>query len=356
MAHSTTIPVVHLRGDARARGHAHGEALRAEIAETLAIYDDVFALPAPARDARAEPFAALVARTQPELAAEIDAIAAAAGVPALRIHAINARSELVSRLPPSEAQGECTAIYVPGTGVLAQNWDWLQRLEPLTRLLDIEHPDGHRMLTVTEPGIVGKIGLSSAGVGVCLNFLRSPHALDGLPVHVLLRALLDARTPEAAEALLATVDPSRSAHVLFGRADGAGVGIEYTGERSHRLVPRDGWYAHTNHFLAEPIDAGPGAANSKARLAAALARPEPEADWQRVAERLADRGDPDHPVCVDWRTLAGWDHGLMGTVCCVAMELGRGRMHLRLGPDPDAAWTHHDLAEAHAQDRLRDTA
>lgn len=340
------IPSVSLHGDARSRGHIHGEALRGEIAETLAIYEEVLALAPAALAERAAHFAAVVARQQPELAVEIDAIAEAAGVPAARLHALNARSEIVSHTPGSAAAdaGECTALYVPATGVLAQNWDWLRRLEPLTRLLDITHPDGHRVLTVTEPGMVGKIGLSSAGVGVCLNFLRSPVPLDGLPVHVLLRALLDARTPEDAEALVAATDAGRSAHVLLGRADGRGTGLEYTGTRLHRLQPQGGWYAHTNHFVAEAIDGGPGEPNSRARLATAEQAPAPDADWHEVAARLADRNDPQHPVCVGWRPYAGWNFGDMGTVCCVAMELGIGALHLRLGPDPATAWTHHDLA------------
>jgi isopenicillin-N N-acyltransferase-like protein len=338
-----TMPTLAIAGDARARGHAHGETLRAEIAETLGLYDAILGLPADALAERAAHFRAETERLCPDLATEIDAIAAAADQDPLRLHALNARSEIVSHRP--QVPGECTAVYVPGTGVLAQTWDWMQSLEPLVRLIEITHPDGHRVLTVTEPGIVGKIGLSSAGVGVCLNFLHGPNPLDGLPVHVLLRALLDARTPDDAEALIDRAGPGRSAHVLLGRADGRGGGVEFTGERTHRLAPEDGWYAHTNHFVAEAIPGGPGEPNSRARLACATP-PEPEADWTRVAERLADRSDPDHPVCVGWRPIAGWDFGPMGTVCCVAMELGAGRMHVRLGPDPAVPFTHHGLGDA----------
>ena len=45
---------------------------------------------------------------------------------------------------------------------------------------------------ITEPGIIGKIGLNSSGLGVCLNILRINKRLDGVPVHIVLRAVLDA--------------------------------------------------------------------------------------------------------------------------------------------------------------------
>jgi isopenicillin-N N-acyltransferase-like protein len=40
----------------------------------------------------------------------------------------------------------------------------------------IIRPDGHQLIQLTEPGILGKIGMNSAGVGVCLNILAA-----GLP-------------------------------------------------------------------------------------------------------------------------------------------------------------------------------
>lgn len=341
---STEIPRLDLEGDARSRGRAHGEVLREDIRATLEIYRDLFQLDEATVVERAAGFAGVVHDWHPELATEIEAIAQGAGQPAHWLHALNARSEFVSRRP---GPGECTALWLEDSRLLGQNWDWLQRLAPLTRLLHITHPDGHRVLTVTEPGIVGKIGLSSAGLGVCLNFLHRDRPLEGVPTHVLLRSLLDARDRPAAERLLASAGAGRSAHVLLGDAAGDGVGFEFTGEQVHRLEPRTGRLVHTNHFLAEPIDGGPGEPNSRARLErsrlCAAALDDVDADWRDLAEMLSDREDPEHPVCVSWRTMPGWTGGPMGTVCAVVMDLATGILHLRPGPDPDQPWSHHWL-------------
>lgn len=337
---ASEIPVIVLEGDARTRGLTHGRARREAIERAIDIYAGLFALPESVILERATHFAAVTRRWSAELADEMDATADGAGVPRRWIHALNARSELVSG-PAAEA-GECTAVFLAEHALLGQTWDWLQALEPLIAVLDIRHPDGHRVLTLSEPGIVGKIGLSSAGLGVCLNFLRSPHRLTGVPVHALLRGILDLRHPDGLEPLLATAGPGRSAHVLVGSASGQGMGLEFTGRTCHRLQPDAGVLTHTNHFLRENFEAGPGRPNSEARLARACRLTAP-ADWTALREILSDCQDPEHPVTVSWRQMPGWDFGLMGTVCALAMDLRSGVMEARRGPDPQAPWQRFGL-------------
>jgi len=340
------IPVVRLEGDAQARGAAHGEQRRGEIGQVVRIYTDIFGLPDSALRERADHFARVTRAWQPELATEIDAIAAGAGVPAYRIHALNARSELVP--PTVPAPGECTAVFFSEHALLGQTWDWLRALEPLINVLDVRHPDGHRVLTLSEPGIVGKIGLSSAGVGVGLNFLRSPETLEGVPVHALLRGLLDARTPDGTEDLIARAGHGRSAHVLLGTATGEGVGLEFTGSACHRLTPEDGILVHTNHFLEAPFDPGPGGPNTRSRLEQARSRAmEGTRDWNGLLDILGDCSHPEHPVSVSWRDMAGWSFGAMGTVCAVAMDLRDGVMQVRRGPDPSTPWQTFHLDDRH---------
>lgn len=329
------IPAVILEGDAVERGLTHGRARRDAIARAIEIYRGVFALHEDALAARAAHFAKVTRAFAPDLAVEMDAIAEGAGVAPHWIHALNARSELVS----GSGANECTATYFSEHALQGQTWDWLQALEPLIAVLDVRYPDGHRILTLSEPGIVGKIGLSSAGIGVCLNFLRAPAPLGGVPVHVLLRALLDLRHPDDLEALLTRAGNGRSAHVLIGTADGRGMGLEFTGSHCHRLAPEDGILAHTNHFLCAPIDAGPGGPNSRTRLARARTLVATGArDWLTLTALLADCHDPEHPLSVSWRDMPGWDFGPMGTVCAVAMDLRTGVLEIRRGPDPAAPW------------------
>lgn len=345
---ATRMPVVSVAGDASARGHQHGEALRDHVAAVVAIYDSTFRLPEHEVARRAAHFEQVTRAWNGELAAEIDAIAAAAGQPRHWIWALNARSEIMSYTGAQES--ECTSVWSPSTRTLAQNWDWMSTLEPHTVVLDATHEDGHHVATVTEPGIVGKIGMSSAGTAVGLNFLYSPEPLDGVPVHVLLRSMLDARDGEQVEQIIATAGCGRSAHVFLGTADGVGSSIEYTGSQMWRRDSSAEPLLHTNHFVnggeaGDALPQGAGADNSHARY---------DRSVEVVAERgvdsqpdiralLDDRGNDDFPICRSWapsQTLPGTESG---TVCAVVMRLADREMDVRLGPDPAGSWQTHTV-------------
>lgn len=332
------IPRITLSGSPRQRGLMHGEGLREEIAAVLALYRELFALPDAEVQRRAEHFAAISRRSAPELCEEIEGIAEGAGQPAYWLHALNARSELLSAPGngyPQPAWGECTALWFEERALMGQTWDWMQDLEPLIAVLDIQHPDGHRLMTLSEPGMVGKIGVSSAGVAVGLNFVRTTTAVTGLPVHLLLRQLLECRHPRDIDGCLQAAGCGRSAHILIGRADAPGLGMEFTGSRQHRLQPKAGVLTHTNHFLAEPLDPGPDGPSSRARLQQAneLAAAGKQ-DWDHLLNILNHRQHAEFPISVSWRQMPGWQLGLMGTVCAVAMDLRAGVLAIRRGPQP----------------------
>ena len=63
---------------------------------------------------------------------------------------------------------------------------------PATVIWIVEHEHGW-FVTLTEAGILAKIGLNDAGLGVCLNLLdtTADGGLDGTPIHLLLRQVLE---------------------------------------------------------------------------------------------------------------------------------------------------------------------
>ena len=103
----------------------------------------------------------------PAYCVEIEAIAEGAEVDPLWIYALNARTEIITRFI-----NECTAFYFSGSGILSQNWDWAEELEELVVIMKITRPDGHSILQMTEPGIIGKIGFKTSNLGVTLNILH----------------------------------------------------------------------------------------------------------------------------------------------------------------------------------------
>ncbi|HWM12505.1 MAG TPA: C45 family peptidase [Solirubrobacteraceae bacterium] len=177
----------------------------------------------------------------PDLLAEVEGIAAGAGLPVEALLRLQARTELLGG-------AECSLLGRPGR--VEQTWDWHPDVVPLVWI--VEQPGGRWFATLTEAGMVGKIGLSSAGLCVGLNFLRCSldGGLDGVPIHVLLRLLLDRVDAfDDALKLLTAAEVRASSCVTVGSAaEVAAVELSPGGAcvlRSSRIV-------HTNHFLAGP--------------------------------------------------------------------------------------------------------
>ncbi len=66
---------------------------------------------------------------------------------------------------------ECTSLATASSDTvwLAQNWDWCGTQREALCLVDAKTGSGLRYFTVTEAGMLAKIGLNSAGFAVTLN-------------------------------------------------------------------------------------------------------------------------------------------------------------------------------------------
>ncbi len=329
-----TFPLLDVRGGARDRGKACGEAFRERIVRTFTFYmEDLFA-GGPLDGAQIEARAALVAdltrRLAPAMAEEIEGIAAGSGLPAWQIYTLNARTEILNA-----RVDECTALYFAASSVLAQNWDWVEPLEELVVIVRHEHPDGRRRIALCEPGMVAKIGMNSDGLGVCLNILFAPHALSGLPVHILIGALLDAPDLAAARRIVDGAGLGKASHLLLGDGAGHGLSVEYFGDARYLIEPRDGVLVHTNHCL------GLGAAGRAPDLAHSCAR------YDHAAQRIADEPARDFATACDILfSSEGGEAALLrayqpqtvlgthrvGTCASIVMELAEKRFHVRRGP------------------------
>src|SRR6185436_6792371 len=198
------FPIVDVSGNAFERGRMHGERARARVERSIANYAHLFAFCDIAWEEaqrRALAYRDAIGGLDASLLDEIEGIAAGAGRKPGEILALNARTEL---LPPTylgkagAPSGECTAIAVrahasaTGGTLLAQNWDWLGAQREALILLRVPESDHPGFLTLTEAGMLAKIGMNTLGFGICLNILRSVDdgKRTGVPVHVLLRALL----------------------------------------------------------------------------------------------------------------------------------------------------------------------
>jgi isopenicillin-N N-acyltransferase-like protein len=224
------------------RGLAFGRAQAQPVANSVALYRRMFT-ETNGLDAReAGHHVTLSTEEQEELAG----IATGAQQDEFELRAINARTEL---LAPGGPSTECSVV--GQGGLLAQNWDWHPDAAASTVVWIVEHEHGW-FATLTEAGMLAKIGLNDAGLGVCLNLLGTTEdgGLDGTPIHLLLRRTLQTcRSVDDAIELLARAKTSASSAVTVATAgDVASVELSPGGPN----VIRGSVGAHTNHFLEPP--------------------------------------------------------------------------------------------------------
>src|SRR5690242_5270098 len=192
-------PIIVSEGDPYARGYHLGRSAAERVERTVASYMMLFAQRAGLERDRvlreAERFIPAIDAYAPALLEEMRGIAAGAGRDVREIVAANARTELMYGV----GRPECTSVAVgpqasaDGHVYLAQNWDWFSALAGTTVLWVIQRDDGPDVLTFAEAGLVGKIGVNAAGLGLCVNLLTSDGDNPGpaVPMHVILRHVLD---------------------------------------------------------------------------------------------------------------------------------------------------------------------
>jgi isopenicillin-N N-acyltransferase-like protein len=223
------------------RGEAFGRAQAVPIANTLALYRRMVA---ETTGADAKLAGELVVLT-PEAEQELAGIAQGSEQDVRELRAINARTEILAGHGPTE----CSVV--GAGGLLAQNWDWHPDCADSTVVWIVEHERGW-FATLTEAGILAKIGLNDAGLGVCLNMLNTTAdgGLDGTPIHLLLRRTLETcRTVDDAILLLTSAKTSASSAVTVATPnDVASIELNPGGPN----VIRGHVGAHTNHFLESP--------------------------------------------------------------------------------------------------------
>jgi len=314
------------------RGYAHGEALATEIESTIDYYASIFKQSSVEVLDRANYFRRVIHDYDPAYCEEIEGIAAGAKLrEPLWIYALNSRSELLSFDAAVEVN-ECTALCFQPTALLGQTWDWGRRLEQLAVLMQIELSEEHTIRMLTEPGIIGKIGMNSHGIGACLNILRINKPLNGVPIHIVLRSILESRTLEEAKAAVQKSGHGKASNILFGDRAGNFYDVEFAGDESFIIQPVAQFMIHTNHYLARPINPDEGHFRSSyARLRVANDKASALSDFtvEAMKQILADRSDCELPICRAYQPDA--DLQELGTVATIIMELKAQQLHIRKG-------------------------
>ncbi len=245
------------------RGVELGERFGTELAAVVASYRRLFAARADHDfdyQLWAERAWTTIRTLAPVQAEEIQGVADGSERPVHEIAAINARTELLVAANPTLVATECSSVVSlpPGRDPFAvQTWDWYHAMSEGWFHWRIPHPDGRVVETVTEFGMLGKIGVNGDGVAVMLNMLHHAHdaervaqATVGYPVHLLSRRILDEATSFEDAWKIAQEPTSASTSLTVLDATGEAATIELFPGGPGRLDPVEGLLVRTNHFLS----------------------------------------------------------------------------------------------------------
>jgi len=364
-ANAATLPFPELsaKGSPGSIGLAHGKKFAKEVARNRDFYlhwlsDITKVSPKRVKDV-AEQFVPVLRNHVPAMLEEIEGIAKGAKLSRAEILTINARTDLLVmarrkvkkaagyRFESATAMPGCTALALTGRVAgrphlaLGQNWDWRDALAKNIFVMRIEAKGKAPLVTFTEAGMVGKIGFNEHKLGVCLNFLghksEDPEGPFGVPVHCMLRAVMEAPSLEAAYKTIAWMPRCASANFLMAQhgADGPqALDLEITPTAVGRIPLSGAGLVHTNHYL-DPVllagcDSGKGRSTmNRFDVASALTKElqdKIEDPVLRMKKILTNRQGAPYSVAKSSakdsrsQTLAG-----------VVMDLSRNRLYLAAG-------------------------
>ena len=322
------FPLISLSGTPEEIGCQHGEILKHRIHSTVSWYKNIISKDEKQLLKLGNKFKSVIKHFDPLYATEIEAIASGADIHPVWIYMLNSRSEIMNIF-----QNECTAIFFTYSAILGQNWDWAQDLENLAVLMKIEQEDKPDILMMTEPGIIGKIGFNSDGLGACLNFLDSGKQTQGVPIHLILRKILESSSIDSA---LNSINPymtGKSANVLIGNSHEQFVDIEFANDEFYQPGTKNEPFIHTNHYLEnEELN------KDKEKLASSFTRynvgrnllqKSPAQSVNDMKDLLLDRSEDTLPICRHY--VENPDIGTVGTICTLIMDLKNKQMHLTKG-------------------------
>jgi isopenicillin-N N-acyltransferase-like protein len=244
------------------RGVARGEQLRDSVPAAFEVYDRLFALggiePEQVR-ADAERALDAIGAFRPGARAQIEGIAAGSGADLWRIAALNARTEILAR-SAVVTPGECTTLVRRPTAATphpfgVQTWDWHVELNDMWHTVE-SRGGRHDYAGLTEDGILGKIGVNSAGLALHFNILG--HVRDGvggIPMHVLAAIVLEeaGSVAEAVDLVRSAPIASSGSFALFDEHDATLLDLSPAGVFA--VDPEADTYIRTNHFLTAALTA-----------------------------------------------------------------------------------------------------
>jgi isopenicillin-N N-acyltransferase-like protein len=332
-----TVPVLRLTGTPREIGRQHGEQVPHLIKDNLRFYMNLWQhMGGVSREkilTDVEAFVPFIERFDSDLVEEMRGVAEGAGLEFREVAALNARTELTFSCLPNtlkeSSSGGCTSFGLlpeateSGHVIIGQNWDWRAEALQTCVVLQIEQKEKPNIVMHAEAGTIGHRGLNSAGLGVCINYIRSEADVfrPGVPFLIKLRGILNSSRMSAALQMLMAYPGPNSMNMVVGHQGGEIIDVENLPNDLLFVYPRDGILTHANHFESPMLrirDTGKGTLADtifrSGRLRRLLEARRGKLDVETIREALSDHFSYPDSICrhpdeacekVDqWQTLA----------------------------------------------------
>lgn len=362
------FPLIDAAGSPFERGRDYGRGAAERIAVSVAIYEEPLArqgLPWSTVRAIAGRYLPRLEAFSADLTEEIRGIAAGCERPVEDIVALNARTELLydkalreglDSLPPDGCTG---AIAMPGTTadghmLHGQNWDWLDACKHSAVVVRMTYPDGMRLLTFVEAGILARAGMNSHGIAVTGNFLNTPSrpAEGAVPIPLVRRRVLESATLFGAVGEVLNSPRSFCNNMMISDAAGEAVDLETTPEEAFWELPEQGLLVHSNHFRTQAararvkdtgLMASPDSIYRDRRVEAHLRQRAGQVTQGDLQAAFADTYGAPRGVCRS-PTPETNERAPTSTVASLIMDTTAGHMWLARAPyDQPARYSRYDL-------------
>lgn len=245
---------IEVRGKPFEMGRQIGETAREEILGFVAVGLERVNRTIPVSREKAYQLAAscipYVEEYSPDLLDELRGMSEGAGVTLEDLMLLQVRNQL-----KPEHDAGCTSFSIgapasaSGRSMIGQNWDNDPALDPFTVVLT-RRPEGKpALMNITQAGLIAYMGLSSAGMAVCLNTLPAHSREVGVPHYFTVRGICEATSLDGAVEAVRRAHRAIPANVMLASPEGP-ADLEVTVDEV-RVLRDDGnsIVTHTNHCL-----------------------------------------------------------------------------------------------------------
>ncbi|MCX6080534.1 MAG: C45 family autoproteolytic acyltransferase/hydrolase [Chloroflexi bacterium] len=293
---------------------------------------------------------------------EMQGIADGAGVSLADIIAINVRTEILNAAFAKKATAECTSFYTTTEIdtdrhiIIGENWDWKPATARAVVLLESSPDQGPNFMTIVEAGLLAKMGMNSAGIGLATNALSTnlDVGLPGVPYHIILRSILESSSFDEAASMVQTAGRASSANYMIANRDGKVLDLETgpgVGAENLFLQPVGPGYVHTNHFMcAQPpftdvgLQQGPDSPIREERMKRLLLQGDSGRVLETIMAALGDHQNHPFGICAHPEESSP-EAEQYATIASLIMDLTTRQAWLAGGNPCQAQYQHLDYGE-----------